>query len=999
MLFQTFRRAAGAFALLLILAVPYASGQATAPATPAPATRPAARPAAPAGAQAPARPTAQRPAGAAAGQLAPVTGRETTAASVARYALADGMPVDPEVLIGTLPNGLKYYIRPNAKPAKQAEMRLVVKAGSVLEDEDQRGLAHFVEHMQFEGSRHFPGNGINDFLGSLGLSLGSDANAETSFDETSYSLKIPTDVPGVLDTAMTVLEDWAGGATFDQSGIDKQRPIVLAEWRRSLGAEMRTEDQLRRAEVEGSRYADRSPIGVPEVIQSAKREQLVRYYRDWYRPNLMAVIVVGDIDRQTVAAMIRSHFSGLTNPVPERPRPNYDVPEQPETRFAIVTDKEATSTVVRISNLRPARNQGSVGGYRDIMKDQLFAQMLGDRLDEIGARANAPFLRAAAGRALYQAPRTRDAAVVQALVTADGITAGLDALATELQRVARYGFTATELDRAKQASMAGSERTTQESPDRESESRADEYTRNFLQSEALPTIWQELAFHRRFLPEITLREVNALLNDWFPTRNRLVVVSAPEVQGAKLPDRAALAAVLTGVTAKKLDPYTDAGAGQALMAAAPMPGRVVREVVKPGTNVIEWTLSNGATVVLKPTTLKADQILFRAIGPGGSSLANDDDFPSARIADDVIGAGGVGTFSDIVLDKLLAGKAAVVRPFIGELFQGMGGGATPKDLETMFQLIHLRFTQPRADTDAFASINAQTLSMLANQDASPDFAFANALDEAFTQGHPRRMSETPATVARRRLDRAMAFYKARFADAGNFTFVFVGSFTPEAIKPLVETYLASLPATRAKETWRDLNIPLPRGVIKKVVRKGTTPKSEVAILFSGAMDYDDMSRIALRAAVLVLQSRLNDAIREELGGTYSITVDSDTSRFPKPEYRVRIDWTCDPAQVDALVARVFQEVAFVKRTVLRPNQMDLVQDVMLRNLQKQAEENRWVLNEISQRYQDADADNLAALNRQPQQIEALTGALLQQAADKYFDTNNYIQVTLLPEAR
>src|SRR5262245_25490837 len=313
----------------------------------------------------------------------PLPAREPPAASVANYALSQTMPVDPEVLVGALPNGLRFYVRPNGRPAKQAELRLVVKAGSVLEDDDQRGLAHFVEHMQFEGSRHFPGQGINDFLGSLGLSIGADANAATSFDDTQYTLRVPTDRPGVLDRALTVLEDWAGGATFDDAAIERQRAIVLAEWRRNLGADERTANKLRNVQLEGSRYADRSPIGDPAVIQAAKRDQLVRFYRDWYRPNLMAVIVVGDVDKNAVASMIRQHFSAIDNPGPERPRTIFDVPEHTGTRYAVLTDKESTNTAVSLSDLRPARNQGSVGGYRDILKDQLFSQMLGDRLDEI----------------------------------------------------------------------------------------------------------------------------------------------------------------------------------------------------------------------------------------------------------------------------------------------------------------------------------------------------------------------------------------------------------------------------------------------------------------------------------------------------------------------------------------------------------------------------------------------------------------------------------------
>jgi zinc protease len=567
-----------------------------------------------------------------------------------------------------------------------------VKAGSVLEDDDQQGLAHFVEHMEFEGTRHFPKQGLVDFLSSLGLGIGPDANAGTRYDDTQYTLRIPTDRPDVLDRALLVLEDWAQGATFDQSGIDREHGIVLAEWRLHLDAEERTLDKVLRTQLARSRYADRPPIGKPDIIEHARREQLMRFYHDWYRPDLMAVIVVGDVDRDAVAAKITEHFASLSAPSPERPRPIFDVPEHRGTRYAIVTDKEATTTAVQISDLRPARNQGSVGGYREIMRDQLFSDMLGARLDELARSANPPFVSAAADRELFPASRTRDVALLQAIVSNSGVTTGLAALVTELQRLSRFGFTATELARAKEATMRTYERAVTESPDRESSSRADEYTRNFLQGEALPTIWQELAFHRRFLPGITLAEVNKLAGDWFPAGNRLIVVTAPEAAGVVLPDERQLAATVSAASANRLTPYADTAAGQTLMDSKPAPGTIVNTTEHPEAGITEWTLSNGATVVLKPTTLREDQILFQAFAPGGTSLASDVEFVPARVADEVVAAGGVGRFSGVALGKILSSKAIAVVPYINELEEGMRGGSTPQDLETMFQLLYLRFT-------------------------------------------------------------------------------------------------------------------------------------------------------------------------------------------------------------------------------------------------------------------------------------------------------------------
>ncbi len=933
-----------------------------------------------------------------AGSAQAPTGRETSAASVASFALTDQMPVDPEATVGKLPNGLRYYVRQNGKPGRRAELRLVVRAGSVLEDEDQRGLAHFVEHMEFEGTTHFPKQGISDFLSSLGLSIGPDANAETSYDSTEYTIRVPTDVPGVLDRALLVLEDWTHAAVFEQSGIERQRGIVLAEWRRQLGAVERTQDKIRRTQLEGSRYADRVPIGNPDIIEHAMREPLLRFYRDWYRPDLMAVIVVGDIDRNAVIGMIRDHFSGLTNPNPERPRPAFDVPEHQNTKFAVVTDKESTATVVEVSDLRPARDQGSVGGYREIMLDQLFADMLGARLDELSQTANPPFLRAGASRRLFETPKSRDEASLQALVAANGVARGLDALLTELRRVALFGFRQTELTRAEEAMMLRYERSVTESPDRESASRADEYTRNFMQDEALPTIWQELAFHRRFIPTFKLEEVNALAGDWFPEANRLVLVSAPE-GGVALPSQAQLATVVRTVASKKLEAYVDSIADQMLMDAPPARGSIVRTNTRAESGITEWTLSNGATVVLKPTKLKEDQILFRAFAPGGTSLASDADFPAVRVTDAIIPAGGVGRFNGVALDRLIGGKAVAVSPFIGELNQGMAGGSTPQDLELMFQLLYLRFTQPRADPNAFASVVSQAKALLANQNASPEVVFGQAVASALNNNHPRRRPETLASVDQWNLAKSLAFYKARFADASNFTFVFTGSFTVDMIKPFVETYVASLPATHAQEKWRDLGINTPTTIVDRVVEKGIAPKSEVSIVFAGPIVYDDAHLLALRTMTLILQSRLLDVIRQELGGTYSITATPSADKAPRPTYRVRIEWTCDPARTSALVQRVFDEIDFVKSTSYSTEGMKLLREGLLRDFERNSEENGYVLNQIARHYEDGDPDGAASIVNMPQQIAALTPNAIQQAARTYLNTSAYVKVALMPESK
>jgi zinc protease len=434
------------------------------------------------------------------------------------------------------------------------------------------------------------------------------------------------------------------------------------------------------------------------------------------------------------------------------------------------------------------------------------------------------------------------------------------------------------------------------------------------------------------------------------------------------------------------------------MDTPPARGSIVKTTPR-SDSITELTLSNGATVVLKPTKLREDQILFRAVAPGGTSLASDADFSAARSADDVITASGVGKFSGPVLDRILAGRALTVRPFVGEIEEGMRGGSTPQDLEMMMQLLYLRFTQPRADAAAFAAMTGQAKSLLANQQASPDVVFDETIDTTLSGNHPRRRPETPASVDQWNLDKSLAFYKARFADASNFTFVFVGSFTVEAMKPLVENYIASLPATRAHESWRDLGIRPPTGIIDKTVEKGLAPKSQVAIILTGPFQYDDAHKLALHTVTMMLESRLFDTIRQELGETYSITATPTMQKFPRPEYSIRIEWTSAPERTAAVVRRVMDEIAFVRNATFGPGQVSAIRGILRREFDKNSVDNVYFLNQISRRYQDGEGESVALVDKLPEQIDQLTGEMLKQAATTYLSVDRYVKVTQVPETK
>jgi zinc protease len=911
-------------------------------------------------------------------------------------ALSQPMPVDPQITIGKFANGMRYYIRANKKPEKRAELRLVVKAGSILEDDDQQGMAHMVEHMAFNGTQHFPKDDLVHFIESLGMRFGADLNAYTSFDETVYMLQVPTDKPEAMDKALLILEDWAHNVTFDQTEIDKERGVVMEEWRIRRGAGERMQSRIWPIMLKGSRYADRLPIGKPEIIQSGKPERLKKFYSDWYRPDLMAVVAVGDFDKAAIEKLITAHFAAIPAATKPRPRTNYDVNDYPGTVYAIATDKEMSATTVEVDNMLPGRQQGSVGVYRQKIVDRLFSLMFSARFSELTQKPDSPLLFAGVGRGSFLS-RTKDQASLFAQVKEDGVERGLDALLGEAERVSRFGFTATELDRQKQLVLRNYERNVAEKENRVSGSRADEYIRNFLQDETLPSADDEYALHKRFVPEITLDEINKVAKEWFPDRNRLIIVRAPEKSGLVVPDEAKLAAVIKAAPAKELKPYVDTLASAALLDSIPAPGSIAKTTTKEAAGITEWELSNGVKVVLKPTTFRNDEIVFRAFSPGGTSLASDKDYIPASSATQVITAGGLGKFNAIDLRKLMTGKVATVSPFIGELEEGLNGSSSRKDLETMFQLIYLRFMQPRADPTAFTVQATQAKSMLANQSAIPEFAFFEALQTARYQNHPRRRFSTAAMVDEWNLDKSFAFYKDRFADASDFTFVFVGSFDEATMKPLVERYLGALPSIHRKETWKDVGVRTAPGVIEKKVEKGLEPKSLNAIIFSGPFEHDQIHRVAIRAMAEVLQTRLLETIREELGGTYSIGAGPSYQRIPNQEYSITIQFGCAPDRSDDLIKRVFQEIEKLKTNGPTEKQVNDEKEALLREFETSSKLNTYLLNQIALRYQAGE--DAAGIWNIPEYYKKIDGAMIQQAAKTYLNTNNYIKVTLLPERK
>ena len=930
----------------------------------------------------------------AAAQAPAAAGAPTSASAGIDTASATPLPRDPRVVVGTLPNGIRYYIRRNAKPEKRAELRLVINAGSILEDDDQRGLAHFLEHMAFNGTARFPKNQLVSYLESVGMRFGPDINASTSFDETIYELQIPTDSSSIEGKAFDILEDWARGISLDTTEIEKERGVVIEEWRLGRGADARMADKQLPILLQGSRYAERLPIGQKTTLETFKPAAMSRFYADWYRPDLMAVVAVGDFDPAKIEQLIKAHFSDVPSKPNARARTKYGVPDQDSTLVTIATDKEAEYTTASVYFKMPHRESSTVGGYREDLTESLFSIMLNDRLDEIRQKPDAPFIGAGGGKSTFLGDR--DAFTLTAFVPDGGVLRGLDAVLAEAVRVQKHGFTATELDRAKQNLLRSYERTFAEREKRQSSTLASEYIRNFLNNEAIPGIEYEYPLAQRLVPVITLAEVNRLAGAWLDQRNRVIVVNAPEKAGVTVPNAAQLLAVFDSVTRRDLAAYDDGNASRPLVARTPKAATIVATSRVPEVGVTNWTLSNGVKVILKPTDFRADEVLILGTSPGGASLLGPAEFPHAREATTLVTEGGVGEFNQVELQKALAGKAASAFPGIGELTEQMFGRGSPKDIETVFQLMYLYFTTPRIDSTAVLALKQRLRAALANRGVSPDQAFSDTLSVTLSSHHQRSQPVTVATVDSLDLGASVRFYRDRFADASDFTFVIVGNFTVDSIRPLVLTWIGGLPATRRKETWKDIGVRTPEGIVTRDVRRGTEPKARTTIVFNGPFEWTRQNRYALASLAEVLRMRLRDVLREELGGTYDVSVSQSSERDPRPEYQFAVDFGSAPDKVDTLRAAVFRELERMKRDGPTAEEIEKVREMQRRGEETEIKQNNFWLNALA---------SAARYGQDPKMIlkrselrASLTPALVRDIARKYIVESRYVQVRLLPES-
>ncbi len=920
------------------------------------------------------------------------------AGSLAQAALqlSDPIPVGPQVQTGQLSNGLTYYIQKNTRPAKRLELRLVVKAGSILEDDDQRGLAHFVEHMAFNGSTHFKKHELISYLQSIGLKFGADLNAYTSFNETVFILPLPTDSREAVEKGFLVLQDWAQGIAFHDPDIDAERGIVLEELRLGKGAQDRINKVLFPKMFSGSKYAERLPIGTEANLKCFAHSAIKRFYKDWYRPDLMAGVVVGDMEPADARALIESHFADLKNPANSRPRDYPRLPVRTTSEAVVVTDSEATNDVMQI--LYPFTEQKPVttlGGYRQTLVERLFGMMLGQRMQELTQQANPPFVGGGSGLA-KAAPGYR-MFTSSALLGRQGVGPAADALLQENRRARQYGFGAAELERAKKNALRAIEQAHVERDKTNSAVYAAEYIRNFLEQEEIPGIDAEFAYTQALLPGITLADVNAFAQSAIPDESaKLVVYTGVQKAGLATPSEAQMLAAVKQAEQRPVEAKAEKALASSLMAVPPKAGSIVAERRNDLLGLIEWDLSNGVKVILKPTDFQNDKILISAGRFGGQSLYSQADKFNAGYAANVVGSMGLGEFSPVDLQKMLAGKGFSIATGSAGLTDSVTGGSSNADMETLLQILYLKFGKTRRDADLFQSFVSRSQDAAKNALAQPEAVFHDALLNTLFNQHPRLwLTARPADFAGLSLDRMRAIYEERFGSAKGFTFLFVGNFKPEFLKPLVATYLASLPTPDVPLQFVDLGIRPVSGVVKKVVYAGTEPKAQVAITFTGKAVYSPEERLRLRAVLDVMNIKIIDVLREKLTLIYGGGMGGDIDRIPYENYSVRLNLPCGPENVDKVIAAAMGEIQKLQDHGPETADLDKVkQNWLLAHRKLLREDGYWLSILQDAALYGTDPAQVLSFEKR---VAALTSADVQAAAKLYLRQDNYVQVVLMPE--
>ena len=908
---------------------------------------------------------------------------------------SDPLPLDPKVRSGILPNGMKYYIKYNAKPEKRAELRLAVNAGSTMENDDQQGLAHFVEHMAFNGSTNFKKNDLVNYLEGIGTKFGPDLNAYTSFDETVYMLQIPTDKEEIYKKGFLILEDWAHNLSFDSLEIEKERGVVTEEWRLGQGAFERMSRKYWPVLFKDSRYALRFPIGKPEILKNSKQHLLKDYYKDWYRPDLQAIIVVGDIDVDATEKMVREQFSKIPTMKSPKPIQVWPVPDQKELRISVVSDKEAPYNVLQLLYFDKAQKINTYGDYREHLKREVFNGMISARLNELTKKPNAPILYAGAG--YYGSVRNKDAYTCFALFPNGKAEQAIETVVTENERVKRYGFTSTEFERKKKQMLTEFEQQYNERDKTESKGLVSEFVHLFLETEAVPGVENEYNYVKTLLPGITLEEVNILSQQWIRPKgeNAMLVLMLAEKEGNKIPSDAEVGNVFFKAEQNAfIQKYEDKVITTPLIPVTPTPQKVTKTIDK-GYGITEWTLGNGARILIKPTDFKDDEILFSAYSWGGTNLYPDKDFRSADASNAVQEQMGFGNFDATALEKYLQGKTASLNTGVGTLSESLNGRSGKKDLETLLQLAYAAFTMPRMDSSAFTAWIQQQKGFVQNASSDPRQVFNDSIRYIMSGYNVRSKPETEATVDEVKLGRAFQVYKERYQDPSDFVFILVGNFKPDSLKPLVEKYIGGISAPLKHEVCKDLQLKTPKGTLSKTFAKGNEPRTSVNLIWNGDVEYKRKNRFEARALSNLLNITLRENLREDKGGVYGVGISAQLENFPKGTYKFTCSFACAPDNTEKLIGAAKDEIEAVRKNGCNDVNLVKIKETLLKEREVQLKENSfwsaYMLNADIYKEQLSDIDLYNGW------VNSLKSDDFKRLANFYFNDKEFKRFVLNPE--
>lgn len=869
------------------------------------------------------------------------------------------IPVDKDVRIGHLDNGLTYYIRHNALPEHRVEFHIAQKVGSILEEPQQRGLAHFLEHMAFNGTKNFPGDekglGIVQWCETKGIKFGVNLNAYTSVDQTVYRISnVPTDDQTVVDSCLLILHDWSNAVLLSDKEIDKERGVIHEEWRSRNSGIMRLYTEAQAAMYPGDKYADCMPIGSIDVIDNFPYQAIRDYYAKWYRPDLQGIIIVGDIDVDQMEAKIKSVFADVKKPVNPAERVYYPVADNQEPLVYIGKDKEIDDPTIEIyfkQDPTPDSIKGNMAYLLQQYMLSMITSMLNSRLNELRQSANPPFIYAGSYYGNYFLAQTKDAFTLSISSKAEGINEALKAGLTELERVRRYGFTESEYERARANYLQRLESAYNEREKTKNDSYVNEYINHFLMAEPIPGIEFEYTTMNQIAPNIPVMAINQAIQQGglLPDNNQVVFIAAPEKEGIVCPTKEEVIAQLKGMKDLKVEAYVDKVSNEPLMKEAPKGGKIVSENTNAIYGTTELTLSNGVKVYIKKTDFKADEIQMKGVSLGGTSLFPDNDKLEMSYLNSVIQAGGLGNFSKVDLTKMLAGKKVSVNAAVGANTEGITGSCSPKDFETMMQLTYLSFTAPRKDMDAFASLKSRIKAQLESAESNPLSSISDTIQKMMYGYHPRYFSMKPEMVDQINYDRIIEMYKDRFADASDFRFFLVGNVDIEKVKPLIEQYLGALPSTGRKETFRDNHMDIAKGMLENTYAKEQqTPMATVFMLYSGKCKYDLKDNLLMSFLTQALDMVYTEEVREKEGGTYGVSSYGQLSKHPNEKFMLQIVYQTDPAKKDHLNGIIDAQMKKMASEGPTEEHLQKIKEYMLKKYKDNQKENGYWLNNLDE---------------------------------------------------